>query len=285
MTDRRSSIRKVGNALDIPTAMPDLAVSIVAAAHNEQDNLVRLLREITETLDATQVGYEVIVVDDGSTDRTAAVLADLAVGYSQLRVLRMLNTPPGAGNGQSAAFHAGIHAARGEVIVMLDADCQNDPADIPPMIDRLRSGDADMIQGDRSGDRRDGLVRRESSRVGRLGRRVLLGDTIRDTGCSLRVLTRAVALALPLEFCGMHRFIPFTARQLGFTVLEMPVHHRPRTAGRTKYGVANRAWVAFADCLAVRWMRKRRCPVACDEVFVDHDDAVGVAAATPEKMT
>ncbi len=266
MTDRGSSIRKDGNALYIPSAMPDPAVSIVAAAHNEQDNLSRLLREITETLDPTPAGYEVIVVDDGSTDRTAAVLAELAVGYSQLRVLRMRNTPPGAGNGQSSAFHAGIRAARGDVIVMLDADCQNDPADIPAMLDRLSVADADMIQGDRSADRRDNLVRRVSSRVGRLFRRVLLGDTIRDTGCSLRAMRRVVALSLPLEFRGMHRFIPLTARQLGFTVVEMPVRHRERNAGRTKYGIKNRAWPAFFDCLAVRWMRRRRRDTRFDEV-------------------
>ena len=279
MTDRRSSIRKDGNALYIPTAMPDLAVSIVAAAHNEQDNLARLLREITETLDATQAGYEVIVVDDGSTDRTAAVLVELAVEYSQLRVLRMRNTPPGAGNGQSAAFHAGIRAARGEVIVMLDADCQNDPADIPAMLDRLRACDADMIQGDRSADRRDNFVRRVSSHIGRLSRRVLLGDTIRDTGCSLRAIRRSVAMHLPLQYRGMHRFIPLTARQLGFTVVEMPVHHRPRNAGRTKYGIANRAWPAFFDCLAVRWMRRRRRDTRFDEIERPNFDI----AATPHR--
>ncbi len=266
MTDRRSSIRKDGDALYIPTAMPDLAVSIVAAAHNEQDNLSRLLREITETLDATQGGYEVIVVDDGSTDRTAAVLVDLAVEYSQLRVLRMLNTPPGAGLGQSAAFHAGIRAARGDVIVMLDADCQNDPADIPSMLERLSAAGADMIQGDRSADRRDNLVRRVSSHIGRLSRRVLLGDTIRDTGCSLRAIRRTVAVHLPLQYRGMHRFIPLTARQLGFTVVEMSVHHRPRRAGETKYGIANRAWPALLDCLAVRWMHRRRRDTRFDEI-------------------
>ncbi len=269
MTDRRSSIRKDGDALYIQTAMPDLAVSIVAAAHNEQDNLSRLLREITEALDATDVTdapYEVIVVDDGSTDRTAAVLADLVLEYPRLRVLRMLNTPPGAGNGQSAAFHAGIRAARGEVVVMLDADCQNDPADIPPMLARLRACDADMVQGDRSADRRDSFVRRVSSHIGRLTRRVLLGDTIRDTGCSLRAIRRCVAVQLPLQYRGMHRFIPLTARQLGFTVVEMPVHHRPRHAGRTKYGIANRAWPALLDCLAVRWMRRRRRDIRFDEV-------------------
>ena len=265
--------------------MPDPAVSIVAAAHNEQGNVSRLVREIAAVMDPAETSYELIVVDDGSTDRTLAVLTEEATRDRRLRVVRMRHTPAGRGGGQSAAFYAGIRAARGEIIVMLDADCQNDPTDIPPMIDRRRSGDADMIQGDRTGDRRDSFVRRQSSRAGRLGRRVLLGDTIRDTGCSLRVLTRAVAMALPLEFRGMHRFIPFTARQLGFTVVEMPVRHRPRTAGRTKYGIANRAWTGFVDCLAVRWMRKRRSPVACDEVTVDRGDAVGVAEATPEKIT
>jgi len=261
------------------------AVSIVAAAHNEQDNVSRLVREIAAVMDPLETSYELIVVDDGSTDRTLEVLAEEAARDRRLRVVRMRHTPAGRGGGQSAALYAGIRVARGEIIVMLDADCQNDPADIPPMIDRLRSSDADMIQGDRSGNRHDNFVRRQSSLVGRFARRVLLGDTIRDTGCALRVLTRAVAVALPLEFRGMHRFIPFTARQLGFTVLEMPVRHRPRTAGRTKYGIANRAWAGFVDCLAVRWMRKRRCPVACDEVTVDHDDALGEAVATPEKIT
>ncbi len=277
MADRRSSIRNDGSHLYIPTAMTKPAVSIVAAAHDEQDNLPRLIREVAAALDPIQAAYEVIVVDDGSTDRTPEVLAELAAAFPRLRVLRMRHTPPGSGNGQSAAFHAGIRAARGDVIVTLDADCQNDPADIPEMLIRLGAGDADMIQGDRSAERRDGFVRRVSSRVGRLVRRVLLGDTIRDTGCSLRAMRRSVALCLPLEFRGMHRFIPLTARQLGFIVVEMPVHHRPRHAGETKYGIANRALPALRDCLAVRWMRRRRRETGFDEV--DHRETR--VAATP----
>jgi dolichol-phosphate mannosyltransferase len=134
------------------------------------------------------------------------------------------------------------------------------------MLKRLEAEDADMVQGDRSADRRDTVVRRASSWVGRFFRRSLLGDTIRDTGCSLRVMKREVALALPLEFRGVHRFIPFTARQLGYRVVEMPVHHRPRTAGRTKYGILNRAIPGLVDCFAMRWMRSRRRGVRYEEV-------------------
>ena len=137
------------------------------------------------------------------------------------------------------------------------------------LVERLRCDAADMVQGDRSADRRDGFVRRISSGVGRCFRRLLLGDTIRDTGCSLRVMKRSVALALPLEFRGTHRFIPFTARQLGFRVVEMPVRHRARTAGRTKYGIRNRAIPGLFDCFAMRWMRNRRRGVRYEEVTDD----------------
>jgi hypothetical protein len=131
-----------------------------------------------------------------------------------------------------------------------------------------------MVQGDRTAARRDGVVRRASSWVGRCFRRLLLGDTIRDTGCSLRVMKREVARALPLEFRGAHRFIPFTARQLGFRVAEVPVRHRARTAGRGKYGIHNRAIPGLFDCFAMRWMRSRRRGVRYEEI-------VGEPAADP----
>ncbi|MHC4218599.1 MAG: glycosyltransferase family protein [Planctomycetota bacterium] len=144
------------------------------------------------------------------------------------------------------------------------------------MVERISDDRADMVQGDRSADRRDSMVRRVSSWVGRFFRRTLLGDTIRDTGCSLRVMKRPVALALPLEYRGAHRFIPFTARELGFRVVEMPVHHRARTAGRTKYGIRNRAIPGLVDCFAMRWMRNRRRGVRYEEVA-----GARVAADTP----
>ncbi len=247
----------------VPTP-PPVELSVIAAAHDEQDNVVQLVAEIDAALGPTGLHHEIVVVDDGSSDRTSAVLA--ALDHPRLRVIRMRNTPPGRGNGQSAAFHAGIRASAGGLVAMLDADGQNDPADIPAMIVRLEASGADMVQGDRSRDRRDGLLKRVSSRVGRLVRRWLLADSIRDTGCSLRVMGREVALALPLEFRGMHRFIPLTARQLGYRVVEMPVHHRPRTAGRTKYGIGNRAIPGLIDCLAVRWMKRRRRDVSFDVI-------------------
>ncbi|MDX1683126.1 MAG: glycosyltransferase family 2 protein, partial [Phycisphaeraceae bacterium] len=157
-------------------------------------------------------------------------------------------------------FHAGIRAARGRLIALMDADRQNDPGDLPEMIERLHDSEADLVQGDRSADRRDHLVRRITSRIGRLGRRIFLRDPVRDTGCSLRVMRREVALAIPLVFRGMHRFIPFYAATSGYIVVQHPVHHRPRTAGRAKYGLLNRAIPTTIDLLAACWMRSRWRP-------------------------
>jgi dolichol-phosphate mannosyltransferase len=252
-------------------------LSILAPAHNEADNVEALVREVHAALaflnDDGGSGFEFILVDDGSTDVTQRIAIDLARDRPWFRVLAMRDTPPGRGNGQSAAFHAGIRAARGELIGLLDADLQNDPGDFPAMLELLDERNADMVHGDRSHDRRDTIVRRCSSIVGRLFRRWLLGDTIRDTGCSLRIMRRDVALQIPLQFKGMHRFIPITARQLGFKVLETPVHHRPRVAGEAKYGIWNRAIPGLIDCLAVRWMDKRRRPVHADDLTVAPDAA------------
>ncbi len=256
-----------------------LEVSVVAAAHNEQDNLPTLVDEIVAALDPTDIDYEILIVDDGSTDDTPNVLDNLLNNHPRLRAIRMLDTPPDSGHGQSAAFYAGFRAAHGNLIIPIDGDLQNDPADIPAMIALLKENNADLVQGDRSAARKDSLVRRVTSRVGRLFRRWLLGDTIRDTGCSLRVMKREIALALPLEFRGIHRFIPVTARQLGYNVIETPVNHRPRRAGRTNYGIWNRAIPGLIDCFAVRWMRKRRRPTEFREL--DRSDPNRVSALKP----
>lgn len=242
-----------------------LELTVIAPAHNEEDNVAALVAEIDTALADLAGRFEIIIVDDGSTDRTFELLTGLMVERSWLRVLRMQDTPRGRGHGQSAAFHAGLRAARGELIALLDADLQNDPADLPRILQVMREQGADMVQGDRSANRRDTAGRRVASWVGRSFRRVLLADTIRDTGCSLRVMRREVALAIPLEFHGMHRFIPVTARHMGYTVIELPVGHRPRVAGQAKYGVFNRAIPGLIDCFAVRWMSHRRRPTRAEE--------------------
>jgi glycosyltransferase involved in cell wall biosynthesis len=143
--------------------------------------------------------------------------------------------------------------ARGTLIATLDADLQNDPADLMGMIKAL--GDADAVVGYRV-VRHDSWLRRVSSRIGNGVRNRLSGDGIRDTGCSLKVFRASAITSVPL-FEGMHRFLPTLLRFHGFSVIEFPVSHRPRVAGKSKYGVLNRAWVGFKDLLAVRWMRQR----------------------------
>ncbi|HYF15946.1 MAG TPA: glycosyltransferase [Phycisphaerales bacterium] len=247
-----------------------LDLSVVAPAHNEEDNVAPLVEEIGKALLPSGLAFEAIIVDDGSTDRTRRRVLELMPSRPWLRCIAMTGTPPGRGNGQSAAFHAGFRAARGELIAVLDADLQNDPAEIPAMVERLRATGAGLVQGDRSHCRKDNVVRRVGSVVGRKFRLWLLGDQVRDTGCSLRVMKRELALRLPLEFRGMHRFIPITARHLGYDVVEVQVRHRPRVAGQTKYGlgILPRALPGLHDLFATRWMRSRRRPVASQEVSI-----------------
>lgn len=243
-----------------------IALSIVCPAHNEQSNLERVVNEITSALTSLHGQYELIIVDDGSTDDTANLLRQLVQRHAQLRAIRLHPTKGGRPNGQSAAMHAGIHASRGMLVATMDADGQNDPADLHAMLELMQRTDVDMVQGDRTKSRADGLIRKFSSWIGRMVRRILLGDTIRDTGCSLRLMRRHVALALPLHYRGMHRFIPITTRRAGFTVIEVPVRHRPRNAGRTKYGMWNRALPGLIDCFAVRWMLKRGQRIEGEEI-------------------
>lgn len=262
-------------------------LSVVAPAHNEQDNIEPLVLEIEKALAAARIPFEAIIVDDGSTDQTRARLLALMPSRPWLRCVAMTKTPKGKGNGQSAAFHAGFRAARGSLIAVLDADLQNDPADIPKVIELMRSSGADLVQGDRSHARQDNAVRRVGSIVGRLFRRWLLGDIIRDTGCSLRVMTREVALKLPLEFRGMHRFIPIMAVHLGYKVVQMRVSHRPRVAGETKYGlgIVQRALPGLHDLFAVRWMKSRRRPTENLEISTSDAPAVHTHVRPEPKPT
>ncbi len=246
-----------------------IELSIVAPAHNEEDNIAGLAEDVAAAMQSAHVAFEMIIVDDGSTDGTGERIRQAMSRYPWLRGVRLLGTPPNRGSGQSAAFHAGIRRAQGEWIALIDADRQNDPADIPALMAALGREGADLVQGDRSANRRDTIVKRVSSWVGRTFRRVLLGDPIRDTGCSLRVFKREVGLRLPLQYRGMHRFIPYYAKLLGYRVIEVPVRHRPRAAGRTKYGIWNRALPGLHDLFAARWMSERLRPV--DSVELEPD--------------
>ncbi|MFN0131868.1 MAG: glycosyltransferase [Phycisphaerales bacterium] len=258
-----------------------IVLSVMAPAHNEQDNVVALVEQIEAAVRPLHIPFEIVLVDDGSTDSTQARIRVLMPARPHLRCVAMSKTPPAKGNGQSAAFHAGFRACRGQLVAMLDADLQNDPAEIGAMLELMRRTGADMVQGDRSHARKDNVVRKVGSVVGRVFRRWLLSDTIRDTGCSLRLLKREIGLRLPLDFAGMHRFIPVTARHLGYTVVEMPVRHRPRAAGTTKYGlgITKRAIPGLLDLLAVRWMRGRRRPT--EAVEVTNQPAANSAAGGP----
>jgi glycosyltransferase involved in cell wall biosynthesis len=241
---------------------PAPGISIIAPARDEADNIRPLVEQVAAAMAPTGLDFEFLIIDDASTDATPDRALELAADFSWLRLISLTAPQSGGGNGQSAAFKVGFAAARYDLIGVLDADLQNDPADLARMIEHMERTGADFVQGDRSAARREGdaWIRQVGSVVGRVFRRMILGDPIRDTGCSLRVMRREIALQLPLDFKGMHRFIPVTARALGYTVVELPVAHRPRHAGEPKYGlgITQRALPGLVDCFAVRWMTSRR---------------------------
>ena len=230
---------------------PATELSIVVPMYNEEGNVDPLVKKVEAEARRSSVQAELILVDDGSTDGSLRAAEGLRAGRPWLRVLHHPRSM-----GQSAAMGAGIAAAKGEFVATLDADLQNDPADLPRLLTMLRENGADMAQGCRA-RREDSAVRKFSSWVGRTTRRQLLGDTVRDTGCSTRVVRATVAKRFPLQYKGLHRFLPVYAKMLGATVIETPVAHHPRRWGRSKYGVGNRALSGLRDCLAVRWMRNR----------------------------
>jgi dolichol-phosphate mannosyltransferase len=226
--------------------MPAPLLSVIVPLYNEQDNVAQLQQEIRKAL--AGIDYELVLVDDGSTDATIAhIQADPTV--------RLIAFEKNAG--QSAAMHAGIHQARGELIATLDGDLQNDPADIPAMIEALDHGPGfDLVCGYRA-QRKDTTFKRLQSRIANFVRSRFVGDGVRDTGCTLKVMRRPCREAL-LLFNGMHRFIPALIRNMGYRVTEMPVNHRPRIHGISKYGFGNRALRATTDMLGVRWLNSRR---------------------------
>lgn len=236
--------------MNIQEANPhQIAVSVVVPVFNEEDNIFPLLREIDGVMKSISTSYEVIYVDDKSTDKSLAVLKEACKTYPALRIiLHDINS------GESAASATGMQHAAGDVIITIDADLQNDPADIPELLKHL-TGNVAAVCGVRR-KREDDWVKRLSSRIANAVRNGITGDRIADAGCTYRALRKSALKEIPV-FNGLHRFLPTILRLQGYEVKEILVNHRPRTAGVSKYGVGNRAWRGLVDCMAMRWYKKR----------------------------
>ena len=233
--------------MDDTAAAPE--VSVVLPVFNEEGNLRRLLEEILPAVRGLGRTFEILFVDDGSRDRSPEILRELAAEHPEVAVWRLDRN-----HGLSSALDAGFRSARGRVIVTLDADLQVDPADIPRLHALL--ADHDMVCGWRR-ERSDPLVKRASSRVANWWRNLRTGEAMHDITCPLKVFRASIVPHLP-PYDGMHRFYPTLARMAGFRVVEVPVAHRPRAAGASKYGVWNRLWKGLSDLRTVRWMQRNR---------------------------
>lgn len=233
-------------------------LSVVVPVKNEQDNVEPLVREIAAALSGSTT-FEILYVDDGSTDATHARLQALKAEFPMLRVIRHRDSC-----GQSRAVTTGVTAARHEWIATLDGDGQNDPADIPALLvslaDPAQPANLELVAGWRS-KRNDAFLRRISSKIANGVRSRMLKDNTPDTGCGLKLFARETFLQLP-NFDHMHRFLPALVLRNGGAVVSVPVHHRARERGASKYGIHNRLWVGIVDLFGVAWLQRRvRLPV------------------------
>jgi glycosyltransferase involved in cell wall biosynthesis len=228
-----------------------LDVSVVVPVYNEEESLEPLWAELRPVLEGLGQTFEVVFVDDGSHDRSAEIIRGFRERDARVRLVRLK-----ANTGESAALDAGFKAARGQRVVSMDADLQNDPADIPRLLADL--GRWDAVTGWRVNRAvGDSWIRCASSRIANRIRNRLSHESIQDSACTFRAFRRECLRSLVL-YRGSHRFIPTLLRMRGYRVLEIPVNHRPRRFGQSKYGIGNRAVVAFVDLLAVRWMKSRQ---------------------------
>ena len=236
-----------------------MELSVVVPVHNEAENVGPLIGEIGTALDGV-VDYEIVYVDDGSSDATAERLAEAGKGFPRLRVLRHRQQ-----SGQSTALWTGVRHARAPWIATLDGDGQNDPADIPKLLSLALDPDLklDLVAGHRV-TRRDSVAQRLASRIANGVRSRMLHDDTPDTGCGLKLFSREVFLALPY-FDHMHRFLPALVLRGGGRVRSVPVNHRPRQRGRSHYGINNRLWVGLVDLVGVMWLRRRTRLTEVDE--------------------
>ena len=255
-------------------------LSIVIPVRNEAGNITPLVAEIGAALDGV-LDYEIVYVDDGSEDATAAEIGRLQLNMRNLRLVRHA-----ACCGQSAAVRSGVRVARAPWIATLDGDGQNDPADIPRLWGVARAAPADppLLIAGRRAKRRDSWSKRQASRLANGVRRRMLQDDTPDSGCGLKLFPRALFLDLPY-FDHMHRFLPALVLREGGAVHSLPVNHRPRERGASKYGVFDRLWVGIVDLVGVMWLRRRGSrpkllPVA-ETPAMTAAGSVRAAAATP----
>ncbi len=232
--------------------MEETKVSVVIPVKDEEENIMSLAKEVEAAMTELSLPWECLWIDDGSSDETAKIISDLS---------KETNSPHKLLShercfGQSAAMATGFRHSKGEIIVTLDGDGQNDPASIPNLVKTLMSEKADVVNGWRR-KRQDNLIRKISSKIANGFRNMLTGEKVRDVGCALRAMRKECLENIPV-FKGMHRFLPTLIRISGHgKIIEIPVNHRPRTLGKTKYGVWNRLWVGIGDTMAVCWMKRR----------------------------
>ena len=225
-----------------------IEISVVVPVYNEEENLPVLIPKLTEVLEGLRCSCEMIFVDDGSSDGSLRILRERASQTPSLRVLRLREN-----RGLSTALVAGMREARGEKIVTLDSDLQNDPADIPKLLEYLDR--YDMATGWRH-KREDSWLKKISSKIGNSVRNRLSGENIQDSACTLRAFKKECIKEIPV-FNGMHRFLSTLVKMNGYRIIEVPVSHHPRKYGKSKYNIRNRMVRSFVDLLAVRWMKHR----------------------------
>ena len=231
------------------TSPSDLDLSIVIPVYNERDNLVPLEEKLEKVLSKLQLSYEIIMVDDGSVDGSPHIINSIKNYNPSIKLIRF-----GSNHGQSAAFAAGFKAARGKYFVTLDADLQNNPADIPLLLEKM--DEYDVVCGWRF-KRNDPWIKRVSSKIGNAVRNSLSQEEIADTGCSLKAFRRECFNNVKI-FKGMHRFFPTLMKMEGFRVTQVKVSHHPRLHGESKYNIRNRLFSSLHDLMAIRWMKKRQ---------------------------
>lgn len=234
----------------------DVEISVVVPVYNEEANLPILVPKLVEVFDRLGSLYEMIFVDDGSSDGSRKLLKEMASQVPSLRVVGLKQN-----RGLSTALLAGMREARGKIIVTLDSDLQNDPEDIPRLLGYLDR--YDMATGWRQ-KREDPWLKRIASRIANSVRNRLSGERINDSACTLRVFKRECLQDIPI-FNGMHRFMSTLVKMRGYRIVEVPVTHHPRKYGESKYNIRNRMWRSFVDLLAVRWMKGRRIQYDIEE--------------------